>query len=61
MVSMIIKIYSYFRYADQVAIGDEVLVQGNGEFTPEKVLNMSQSMMEGDCNFFLSYLSVLYT
>ena len=41
----------YFRYADQLAIGDEVLVQVNGVFTPEMILNVSYSMMQGDYNF----------
>ena len=53
-----VSYYIYFRYADQVAIGDEVLVQGNDGFTPQRVFNVSYSMMQGDNNFCLLSLFV---
>ena len=41
-----------FRYADQVAIGDEVLVQENDGLTPSKVINVTSSTMQGNYNPF---------
>ena len=38
----------FFRYADQVSIGNEVLVEGNDELTPAKVINVNSSSMQGD-------------
>ena len=49
------NIYLVFRYADEVSIDDEVLVQGNNEWIPSKVTNISSSVMEGDS--FLHYPS----
>ena len=37
----------FFRYADQVAIGDEVLVLENDDLTPTKVINVSSFNMQG--------------
>ena len=37
-----------FRYADQVAIGDEVLVQENDDLTPSKIINVTSSTMQGN-------------
>ena len=36
-----------FRYADQVSIADEVLVEGE-ELTPAKVTNVSSLFMQGE-------------
>ena len=46
------------RYAAQVAIGDEVLSQGNrsNKLTPEKVTNVSSFMMQGDNLFVLNHI-----
>ena len=39
---------SFFRYADHVSVGDEVLaVQDNKELTPAKVINISNINMQG--------------
>ena len=37
-----------FRYADQVSLDDEVLVNKNDEFIPTRVINVSSLMMQGD-------------
>ena len=37
-----------FRYAEQVLIGDEVLVKGNNELAPAKVINVSELKMQGN-------------
>ena len=36
-----------FRYADQLEIGDVLLVQGNNGLTPAKVINISNLIMQG--------------
>ena len=36
------------RYADQLSIGDEVLVQENNELIPVKVNNVSSVAMQGN-------------
>ena len=41
------KINESFRYADQLEIGDKLLVQGNNGLTPAKVINMSTFVMQG--------------
>ena len=44
----------YFRYADQVSVGDELLVKGNGNLmSSEKVVNVSNIIMQGDCSCFI--------
>ena len=40
--------YIMFRFADQVAIGDELLAQGYDILSPEKVINVSTFKMQGD-------------
>ena len=35
------------RYADQLSIGDEVLVERNCELAPEKVINITSYPMQG--------------
>ena len=47
------KINSSLRGANEVSIGDEVLVDRNGKFIPDKVIDVSSSKMKGDYN--LSY------
>ena len=37
-----------FRWADQVAINDEVLVQGYNKLTPTKVINVSSVIAKGE-------------
>ena len=38
----------HFRYAEKVSIGDEILVHGIYKFTPEKVIKVSDIMMQGN-------------
>ena len=41
-------------YADQLSIGDEVLVQGNNDLTSAKVINISDLTMQGKyCNLLV--------
>ena len=42
------KIDIYFRYADQVSIGDEVLFSRNDELIPGNVTHISSFMMQGN-------------
>ena len=42
----------YFRYAGQVSIGDEVLVEISNYLTPRKVIDISSSSMQGDYHFY---------
>ena len=37
-----------FRFADKVAIGDELLAQGYDNLTPAKVVNVSTFKLQGD-------------
>ena len=37
-----------FRFASKVQIGDDVLVQKNDKFTPEKVIDISRIAMQGE-------------
>ena len=36
------------RYADQVTVGDKVLVQGTDQLIQAKVIEISSSVMQGD-------------
>ena len=36
-----------YRYADQVSVGDEVLVLRNDELMPAKVMDVSSIIMQG--------------
>ena len=38
----------YFRYADQVSIGDEVLVERNNQLIPENITKISNVKMQGN-------------
>ena len=60
MAASILSDLFCFRYADEVSVGDEVLAQGNDEFIPEKVLNVSTFPLQGNHNFCL-FLSCIYT
>ena len=40
-------IYNTSRYADQLSIGNEVLVQGNNQLTPVKVMAISTFTTKG--------------
>ena len=44
-----------FRYADQVSVGDEILVQENNELIPDKVIKKSNFVMEGKNLFKIVY------
>ena len=46
-VSNIAQKSFYFRYADQLTVDDEVLVQGNYDLIPAKVTNISNVMTKG--------------
>ena len=49
-----------FSYADKVSVDDDVLVQTNDKFTPDKVTNVSSFMMQGlhsSLCFFLQIFS----
>ena len=46
-----------FRHAEKVSIGDEILVNGIYKFIPEKVMNVSNIMIEG--NIFLNKFKIL--
>ena len=37
----------YIRYADQISVGDEVLVPTNTQMTPAKVTDVSTFNMQG--------------
>ena len=39
-----------FRYADQVSVADEVLVEGN-KLTSEKVINVDTHVLQGEWCF----------
>ena len=45
-----------YRYADQVSVGDEVMVLRNDKFMPAKVMNVSNLIMQG--NYSLSCIDV---
>ena len=38
----------FFRYADQLSIGDEVLIETSKTLIPAKVINVSNSLMQGN-------------
>ena len=42
-----ITAFFHFRYADQVLIDDEILVEKYNKFIPSKVTNISDLVMEG--------------
>ena len=42
------NVFISFRYADQVSVGDEVLLQVNDELTPVKVTHVSNIILQGN-------------
>ena len=54
---LIIAIDNFYRPADKVIIGNEVLVQENHELTPTLVTNISNSKEQGN-NFSETYETV---
>ena len=46
------------RYANQLSIGDEILVQENNELIPEQVINVSNIIMQG--NHYFKFLQNPY-
>ena len=46
-----------FRYVEKLSISDEILVHGNYKFTAEKVINVSDIMMQG--NILLNQFKML--
>ena len=58
------KCVSSYRYADQVLVGDEVLVQGIDNLIKTKVINVSTLNMQGDLRsfvFFAFYLFIIHS
>ena len=54
----ILLLLLYFRCADQISVGDEVLVQQNSNSIPATVTNVSDLSMQGDCiSSILFYIS----
>ena len=52
-----LELYIYvfiFRHAAHVSIDDEVLVNENNKLVPKKVLNVSNSIMEGHYYYYFS-------
>ena len=47
-VPHIVKGIVSFRFADDISVGDEVLVERNNKPTPLKVIDVSTLIMEGD-------------
>ena len=47
------KMFS-FSFADDVSINDEVLVHGEDKVIAEKVVNISNLEMQGNCQFYTS-------
>ena len=46
---------SNFSYSDLVSVGDEVLVQGNNDILPTRVINVSNIMLQGDHWLFFEH------
>ena len=57
-----IKNTFFIRYADQVKIGDKVLVKENTKMVPAIVMNVSTIKMQGNTYFFKknSYFCSIY-
>ena len=55
------KIKSFFRGANEVSIGDDIMVDINGELAPDQVTGLSSSTMKGGyCSIGLLLSSLLY-
>ena len=53
MNNITFKMSIIIRYADQITIGDEVLIQENDKLTHGIVINVSSSIMQGNIYFIL--------
>ena len=42
----------YFRYANDVSVGDELLVQGNEKLIPTKVVDITDLIMQGNYSHY---------
>ena len=42
-----ISIVHFGRFADQVTIGDQLLVEASGEFVSARVINISSDLLQG--------------
>ena len=51
---------SIFRYADQVSVGDEVLVEGNDQLTPGQVIDIFDLTTKGDITNLQNSLQFLF-
>ena len=49
LTTTILSIVS-FRFADDISVGDEVLVETNNKLTPVKVIDVSTLVMESNHN-----------
>ena len=47
----------FYRFADQVSVGDEMLVEVNDEITPAMVTNVSNLILQGK---YLERLQYMY-
>ena len=56
------QIYSIFRFADQVYVGDEVLVKKNDNLIAAKVISVSSLIMQGyrSIKIFVFFFLVLF-
>ena len=52
---LIVKLYLYNRQADDVSIGDEVLIAGKDQLIPAKVINVKTSLMQGKLHLIFSF------
>ena len=53
--------FFFFRYSDQVSIGDEVLVKENNQVIPGEVINVVTLTLQGDCiSILCNYVGSLF-
>ena len=48
-----------FSYADQLSVGDEMLVPKNNEMIPAKVANVNNVTMQGNLFIVIHFINVL--
>ena len=58
--SIILFKYLILRYAEQLSIDDEVLVNENNTLTPTKVINTTSLMMEGNYYYQISSVPEIF-
>ena len=51
-LSIYLFISCYFRYANDVSVGDELLVQGNEKLIPTKVVDITDLIMQGNYSHY---------